>query len=203
MNTTTLQEELAKLEDARRGQGQRHKIEVVLMVTIMATMSGYFGYRAIGDFVTRYRDELLEYLKPQKDRLPALATVRRVLMSIDSTAFASLVERWIGQHTQPQKEDWISVDGKAIRGTAQQEEDKKLAHLVTFFRSDSKEVLMQRQTATKSNEIPLVQQMLQSLGIQNVVLTLDAMHCQSQTLEDIKRSGNDYVVGVKSNQKNF
>jgi len=35
------------------------------------------------------------------------------------------------------------------------EEDKKLAHLVSFFSSDSKEILMD----TKSNKIPQVQEM--------------------------------------------
>ena len=41
MNTKNLREELKQLEDVRRGAGQRHKIDVVLMITILATMSGY------------------------------------------------------------------------------------------------------------------------------------------------------------------
>lgn len=203
MQTTTLREKLAGIEDARRGQGQRHSMDVVLMVTIMATMSGFLGYRAIADFVVRYKQELLEYLQPKKDRLPALATIRRVLMRVDTVAFAQITEAWIRQEMEPSKGEWVSVDGKAIRGTRQKEEDRKLAHMVSFFRNDSQEVLMQRRTASRSNEIPLVQEMLQTLGIENLILTMDAMHCQSETLEGIKASGNDYVVGVKENQKKF
>jgi hypothetical protein len=37
---------------------------------------------------------------------------------------------------EKEKHQWVSVDGKAIRGTKQKEEDKKLAHLVSFFSSD-------------------------------------------------------------------
>lgn len=84
MEKTTLQEQLKKLEDKRRGQGRRHSIDLVLMLAIMATMSGFFGYRAIGDFALRYKDELIEYLKQSKDRLPVYATVRRALKDIDS-----------------------------------------------------------------------------------------------------------------------
>ena len=45
MKEFNLREELKTLKDKRRGQAQQHKIDVVLMITIMATMSGYQGYR--------------------------------------------------------------------------------------------------------------------------------------------------------------
>jgi len=35
------------------------------------------------------------------------------------------------------------------------------------------------------------------------VLTLDALHCQKTTIEAIIKSGNDYCIAVKENQKNF
>ena len=61
---------------------------------------------------------------------------------------------------------------------------------------------MARKTATKSNEIPLVQEMLTSLPLKDVIITLDAMHCQTKTAKMIKESGNEYVLQVKNNQKN-
>jgi len=74
--------------------------------------------------------------------------------------------------------------------------------LVSFFSSDSKEILIARKTASKSNEIPLVQEMIGEFPIKAMVITLDALHCQSKTLKAIKDSGNDYLVQVKENQKN-
>ncbi len=50
MREFNLREELRTLKDKRRKQAQQHPVDVVLMITIMATMSGYQGYRAIGDF---------------------------------------------------------------------------------------------------------------------------------------------------------
>jgi len=41
MKEFNLRKELKTLKDKRRGQGQMHKIDVVLMITIMATLSGY------------------------------------------------------------------------------------------------------------------------------------------------------------------
>jgi len=33
------------------------------MITIMATMSGYQGHRAIGDFAKRYKKQIVKYLE--------------------------------------------------------------------------------------------------------------------------------------------
>jgi len=202
MKEFNLRQELSTLKDKRRGQAQQHKIDVVLMITIMATMSGFQGYRAIGDFAERYKDELIQYLELPKERVPAYATVRRVLMNINHQKFANIFTQWMKHYMKKSSSRWVSVDGKAIKGTKQKEEDKKLAHLVSFFTSDSKEVLIARKTASKSNEIPLVQKMMEEFPLKDMIITLDALHCQSKTLKAIKDSGNEYVVQVKENQKN-
>ena len=201
MKEFNLREELKTLKDRRRAQAKQHPIDVVMMITIMATMSGYQGYRAIGDFAKRYKKEIVEYLNLEKGRVPAYATVRRVVQEIDHKKFDAIFKKWMQHYMKKSESGWIAVDGKAIKGTKQKEEDKKLAHLVSFFASDSKEILLARKTADKSNEIPLVQEMMLEFPMQDMIITLDAMHCQTKTLENIKASGNDYVVQVKENQK--
>ena len=189
-------------KDKRRGQAQQHKIDVLLMITIMATMSGYHGYRAIGDFAQRYKKQIVKYLELEKDRVPAYATVRRVVQEIDHKKFEDIFTKWMRHYMKKSNSQWVAVDGKAIKGTKQKEEDKKLAHLVSFFASDSKEILIARKTASKSNEIPLVQIMMEEFPLKDMIITLDALHCQTKTLRAIRDSGNDYVIQVKDNQKN-
>ena len=202
MTDFNLREELKTLKDKRRGQAQQHKIDVVLMITIMATMSGYQGYRAIGDFAQRYKKQIVKYLELEKDRVPAYATVRRVVQEVDHKEFGNIFTKWMKHYMKKSNSQWIAVDGKAIKGTKQKEEDKRLAHLVSFFASDSKEILIARKTADKSNEIPLVQKMMEEFPLKDMIITLDALHCQTKTLKAIKDSGNDYVIQVKENQKN-
>jgi len=202
MRDFNLRKELATLKDKRRGQAQQHKIDVVLMITIMATMSGYHGYRAIGDFAQRYKKQIVKYLELEKEKVPAYATVRRVVQEIDHKKFEDIFTKWMRHYMKKSNSQWVAVDGKAIKGTKQKEEDKKLAHLVSFFASDSKEILIARKTASKSNEIPLVQMMMEEFPLKDMIITLDALHCQTKTLRAIKDSGNDYVIQVKDNQKN-
>ena len=73
MMSNKLLETLTEIKDPRRGEGVRHPLPLVLIIVLMATMSGYFGYRGIGDFVIRNRKELLKYFKPKKNRLPSFS----------------------------------------------------------------------------------------------------------------------------------
>ena len=66
MQRFDLRKELKKLDDPRRGQGRMHTIDVALMVVILGTMSGFCGYRALGDFVNRYYSELVEFFTTKK-----------------------------------------------------------------------------------------------------------------------------------------
>lgn len=42
---------------------------------------------------------------------------------------------------------------------------------------------------------------MQTLGLSGLVFTADALHCQRETVRAIIESDNDYVIGVKDNQK--
>lgn len=110
-------------------------------------MSGYQDYRAIGDFAQRYKKQIVKYLELEKDKVPAYTTVRRVVQEIDHKSFGDIFTKWMKHYMKKSNSQWIAVDGKAIKGTKQKEEDKKLAHLVSFFASDSKEILIARKTA--------------------------------------------------------
>ena len=55
----------------------------------------------------------------------------------------------------------------------------------------------------KSNEIPAVRELIGLLNIKDSVITLDAMHCQKETVELIISKGGDYVIQLKGNQGTF
>ena len=199
MERFDLIKEFKKLDDPRRGQGRMHTIDIVLMIVILGTMSGFYGYRALGDFVNRYYSELVEFLQPKNDKLPSYSTIRRVILNVDLNSFKKIFTKWVYSYFKKENKKWVSIDGKTIKGA--REEDKKLAHLVSFFISDSKEILLSKKVEDKSNEIPLVQEMIKEFELEDMILTLDAMHCQKETTKQIIQSNNDYCIQVKKNQK--
>ncbi len=45
--------------------------------------------------------------------------------------------------------------------------------------------------------------MVATTPLANKVFTLDAVHCQKETIQTINQSNNDYVIAVKKNQPNL
>ena len=183
MEARSIIDYLSKLTDKRRGAGRRHMQETVLLLVLMALMSGYYGYRAIGDFIARNREDLLTYLQPPKNRLPTFFTVRRVLMNIDFDEFSQQFYAWAKQYIDLQPGEWLSIDGKAIGGTVQDQSSsyQDFVNLVSIFVSHQKMVLANAKVVnSKESEIPVVRQLIEALHLKDVVFTLDALHCQKK-----------------------
>jgi hypothetical protein len=199
----TLPEFLEQIKDWRRGQGRMHRLSTVLLIILMAVMSGCSGQRPVGDFVARHNRELIDVLKPKNNKLPSYQTIARVMQKLDYDKFSSVFFSWAKTVISIEDKEWMSLDGKAIHGTTTNAGSSKQAftNLVSLFSVKTKQVLTQGKVANKTNEIPLVAQLVKQLGVTGIVFTADALHCQKNTTKTIVKSGNDYVIGVKDNQK--
>ena len=132
-----LYNELSNLSDTRRNQGKRHKIEFVVMIVILSIMGGYNGYRATGDFIKKNSEELIKLFKPKKNRLPSFDTVRKVMSNINFEELNNIFEKWTKDHIEIGEKEWISLDGKTIKGTMPEEEHKFINLVSLFFISET------------------------------------------------------------------
>ena len=172
-----------KIPDRRRGAGQRHEQTFVLVLVVMSTMSGYLGYRAIGDFIKRNKESLLEHLQPKKNRLPSFDTVRRIVQGIDFSLVSKQFYRWASQYVTLSRHEWVSIDGKVIGGTVTNanSSNQQFVSLVSLYCSKQKLVIgNQKVLHKKENEITIVQQLIEALELEGVTFSLDALHCQKK-----------------------
>jgi predicted transposase YbfD/YdcC len=93
----------------------------------------------------------------------------------------------------------IAFDGKTICATAKGNREK--LHIMTAYITHSGVVLSQKTVGEKTNEIPIMQEMLKYIDLKGKVITADAMHCQKETAALIKGGGGDYIFGLKGNQE--
>ena len=192
VRTNSIIDYLHLIPDRRRGAGQRHDQTLVLLIVLMSIMSGYNGYRAIGDFIERNRRDLLKFLKPHKGRLPSFDTVRRVLQNIDFEEFSQQFHKWAMQYVSISKSELISIDGKAISGTMTNYHDNKqrFINLVSLYCSKQKMVIGNANVDnSKESEIPVVKQLIEALDIKGATFTLDALHCQKKQLKALSAAG--------------
>jgi len=195
---------LSKVKDNRRSCGKRHELIHILVIVILATMSGYEGYRGIESFIDRYEKELISLLNTGRKEAPSLSTVRRVLMGIDFNQLSFAFYKWIKPKVNLRKSEWLNCDGKGIKGTVTGYNHKyqNFVNVVSIYCSRMGVALAAKAMNNKeTSEIIVLRELIESLDLKGVILTADAIHCQKKTIALITKQGNDYVLKVKKNQK--
>lgn len=195
---------LKTIKDYRRKQGQRHPIEVILIIIIMAIMAGSKGERAIARFAQNNKKALIKALGIERKEIPSRYVIKGIVKNIDFSELQNIFYQWALQIIRIDKKDIVSIDGKAIRGTVKDSRTsfQNFTSLVSVFASKRRQVLTAGKIETKKeNEIPKVQELIAMLDLKDVTFTLDALHCQEKTVSIIKNTGNHYIIGVKNNQK--
>lgn len=109
------------LEDTRRRAGQRHPLPLCLALFTLAIAAGNQGFLAIGDWISSYREQLIDLFKPTKNRLPSYSTVRRILLQIDYEQYSVCLANFFD--IKPICGETIAMDGKVLKGSYQVEND--------------------------------------------------------------------------------
>lgn len=175
---------LSQIPDPRRPQGKVWLLGPVLLTTILATVSGASSYRRVHAFIETHRKRLNAAFGFGWKKAPSYNAIRTILQQLD----AEEVERVFRQHAAMLSGDdagedvdtlpVVAIDGKTLRHSFDAFNDRKAAHVLGAFAVDGALILGHLQVDEKSNEIPAAQQMIEALGLEGRLFTLDAMHCQ-------------------------
>ncbi|MDQ3990020.1 MAG: ISAs1 family transposase [Actinomycetota bacterium] len=94
----------------------------------------------------------------------------------------------------------VAVDGKTLRGSHDRAHGQAPLHLVSAWATASGLVLGQVAVDDKSNEITAIPVLLRLLDLEDCLVTIDAMGCQTAIAAQIVEQGGDYVLALKDNQ---
>jgi len=175
---------LRDVPDPRRGQGQKYKLPYVLLFSILAVVTGCNSYRGIVTFIDVHRGKLNAAFGLTWRRAPAHTAIRYILQGLNPTDIetvfrqhAALLQATCAKSGQGS----IALDGKTLRGSFDNFNDRAAAQVLSAFATDTSLVLAHVDIAEKSNEIPAAQVLLAELGVEpGTVVTLDAIHCQKK-----------------------
>lgn len=193
---------LFKVKDHRRKQGRRYELGHILLFAILAILSGATSYRKIQKFIVAHYDTLDAIFDLDWDRMPAHTTIRDIIQGTSGTdleqSFRAYSARLAESEAQKQ---FIGCDGKVLRGSFDHFKDQKAIQILSAFVTNSRLILAHEEIATKTNEIPMAQALMEKLGLSGYIFTFDALHCQEKTLQIAQETGNEVIVQVKGNQK--
>jgi predicted transposase YbfD/YdcC len=189
---------LAQVPDPRKRRGLRHPLAGLLAVGIAAVIAGSRSFAAIGQWAADAGPEVLAGLGAVRGPAEE-STFRRAFALASADVLDRVLGAWL--HTRAVQAGGrlvIAIDGKTVRGA--KDKDGKAPHLVAALAHGIGAVLGQVAVDAKSNEIPAVRELLKAFAdLARAVLTIDAMHTQSDTAQVILGRGADYVMTVKGN----
>jgi len=127
------------------------------------------------------------------------STFRRAFALVSPDVLDRVLGAWL--HTRAVQAGGrlvIAIDGKTVRGA--RDKAGKAPHLVAALAHGIGAVLGQVAVDAKPNEIPAVRELLKAFAsVDGAVITIDALHTQSDTAQVITGRQADYVMTVKGN----
>jgi predicted transposase YbfD/YdcC len=198
-NTPELFTHFADLRDPRTGNAQRHNLLDMIVVALCATICGAESWADVERFGKSKQDWFLGFLRLEQG-IPSHDTFGRVFARLDTEEFFACLQRWIASLQLPLSGRAVAIDGKTLRRSFDNATGKSALQLVSAWAGELRLSLGQVAVDDHSNEIPAVAKLLELLDLEGAVVTLDAMHCQKETIAKIHQRGADYVVRVKANQ---
>jgi predicted transposase YbfD/YdcC len=195
-------EVLAEMPDFRHSRGKRHPLAAILALACSAMLCGYRSYTAIAEWGRHYGEPLVRALGFTR-RPPCAATLHTVFRRVDREVLEAKLGTWaegllMGRATREGTEDAIAIDGKTLRGS--QKQGAPGAPRLSAVAPRLGITLAPQAVADKTNEIPVVLELLRQVVREGRVVTMDALRTQRQSAPQILDAGGNYVRVVKDNQ---
>jgi len=178
----TLLERFRELPDYRKCKQLKFNVGEVMYLSLLAILAGANGYMDMELWIKSKKDELTRLLG-HRFIAPADNTIRNIYLNIDLEALNQMFEDWsheIARRDGLSSLNIVSSDGKTMRGSKNKIRNEKARHIVSLFLSEQKITLAQTKVDDKSNEIPALLELLDSLKFENCVITVDALHTQKK-----------------------
>jgi predicted transposase YbfD/YdcC/histone H3/H4 len=185
------------IEDTRCQCDVDHKLNDVLIIIMCAILCGLDKPEEIVTYGKEKRIFLEKHFGITKT--PSESTLSRIMNMINGDTVAESVIK-IMREQIGQTGEIIAADGKTICSTAKKSSVQEKLHILTAYMTENGVTLGQLAVNEKTNEIPVMRELLEMIEIKGKIITADAMHCQKETVEKIIEMEGDYVIGLKGNQ---
>ncbi len=165
------------LTDVRKARGKRYSLTTLLMIVLLAKLSGVDSPTAIAEWGVHHQGELEIVLRIQPKRMPERSTYRRLLAY---KVYETEIERMVGEYNQSgERGDICALDGKALLGMLKRE-DGTSEYALSVYDVQAGKTISQVEVGSKENEITKAPEAIKLAKIAGKVVTGDALHTQKR-----------------------
>lgn len=194
-----------QIEDPRIDRNKEHSLEVIVYIALCAVICGGEGWNEIERFgICKF--DFFKRRFPDLVKIPSHDTFNRFFSLLKPGYFELIFRNWVcelcGKYTGV-----VAIDGKMIRGASKCGKDAPLGkegfklHMVSAWAVSNGISLGQVKVDDKSNEITAIPSLIKSLDLEDCIVTIDAIACQTDIAEVIIENNADYILALKANQK--
>ena len=184
MGVETLIEQLKTIPDWRRGgRSVQYPLWLILLLCLLAVMSGYSSLRGWADFMHRHAPEVAARFGLTKARLPSYSTLHEMSQHVSPQQVAQVFRTWAHQAAPVEAGQAVSLDGKALGSTLQDchGQGQNFVSVVSACVQQWDGVIGQLSFDNgKTSEIQAVRDLLAQLDLKGAWVTLDALHAQKK-----------------------
>ena len=191
----------AKLPDPRKERNRLYPLIDIVAVVLMGIICGANSIMS-AYLWAQHRKDWFVSMGLCLSGLPSYDTLNRVLRFLDPKEFNLCFMEWVNAIAGYVK-GVIAIDGKTLRNSGDSFLETKPIHLINAFAAENQLILGQLATEAKSNEITAIPELLKLLTIKGSIITIDAMGCQKNIVQQIKSQDGEYVIALKGNQGNL
>lgn len=199
------------LKDYRQLGKIQYKLSDILLLCFLSIIyEGKTTCLGIYDHILVYKSRYEKYGLIKNGQIPSHDTIRRTLMCIDPVEFEEITIGRIHEFLQELRKCaqgtmycHQSVDGKEARGSGRSEDTKnpqRNINVLNVYSNSDCLCIHSKPVETKTNEIPVAQEILRMMELKKTVITFDALHTQRETCNIIASKKGIYVAPVKDNQ---
>lgn len=197
-----IKEIFSQIRDPRIERGKLHLLDDIFGLSLLAVICGAESWESIEVF-GKSKEDFLKQILELPNGIPSHDTIERVFRSVNSKEFEGAFLKWIATLSINTEGKIVSIDGKTLRGSQDENNGKYAIHMVSAWCDANSITLGQIKTESKTNEIQAIKDLLNVLSIQGAIVTIDAMGCQKEIAAQIVELKADYILAVKENQKNL
>jgi len=190
---------LKTLPDPRDNRGKRHSLAFLIVTVVFSILLGRSKVSSIHRYMTNKIDWLREVTGFEEATVISRSHLPRMLAKLDWQDLNGVINQCFSDKTaQIIEDEWIAIDGKVMRGTLKSGDKQAIVHAVSH--ESRMDVAQAQQVGDKSSEIPVVRDLLKHTGLEAKKVSLDAHHCNPETMAQIDQKGGFYLIQAKENQ---
>jgi len=125
------------IDDPRRTQGRRHRMDTVLAISAAAILCGRVGYKGIAQWATSLGQGALArfecYYKNGAFHPPSESIIRDLLIRVDPNTLDDALGQWSNLYAR--EDESLAIDGKTMRNAI--DGDDQQVHIISAVGHDS------------------------------------------------------------------